>query len=363
MRRGPKRYLLGHLAAKGDCLYATTIARQIKHEDPDSHLTWAIGSSHRAVIDNNPDVDEVWEVPLAGHQDVPTAWAHFTKEARARGARGEFDEMFFTQLFPANFGRYDGTVRASILRGYPGPITVPVTPVVRLTERELENASAFATRHRLAERRHVVLFESAALSGQSFLTPEFALEAARLLVRDVPGTCVILSSAKRFDSGSADILDGSTLAFRENAALTHSCSMLVGCSSGITWLATSEAARQIPMVQLLSKRTCMYGAVVHDLEYWRLPSDHVIEMRDCSLRHAANCLAAVLTGGVAEARRAFHEPLKLDFTHYWSTMLPRLKHGRVPTVARSLANTVGRYGLRWELATGLVRTAARLESK
>ena len=29
----PKRILLGHLSAKGDCVYATAIARQIRSEE------------------------------------------------------------------------------------------------------------------------------------------------------------------------------------------------------------------------------------------------------------------------------------------------------------------------------------------
>ncbi|MEQ1577992.1 MAG: hypothetical protein ABL894_10090, partial [Hyphomicrobium sp.] len=58
------RILLGQLGSNGDCLYATTIARQIKKDFPGCHLTWAISSLCTRVLDNNPDVDEVWEVPV-----------------------------------------------------------------------------------------------------------------------------------------------------------------------------------------------------------------------------------------------------------------------------------------------------------
>src|SRR5512138_3038540 len=42
-----RRVLLGQLEANGDCVYATTVARQIKTDNPDCHLTWAIGSRCR----------------------------------------------------------------------------------------------------------------------------------------------------------------------------------------------------------------------------------------------------------------------------------------------------------------------------
>ncbi len=81
-----RRILLGQLANWGDCLLATTVARQIKEDEPTAHLTWAIGSICRPLLWGNPHVDAVWEVPLASTSaaDVIAAWRHFTDEARAR---------------------------------------------------------------------------------------------------------------------------------------------------------------------------------------------------------------------------------------------------------------------------------------
>ncbi len=59
-----KKILLGQLGRRGDCLYATAVARQIKEDFPVCHLTWAISSMCRPVIDNNPYVDKIWELPL-----------------------------------------------------------------------------------------------------------------------------------------------------------------------------------------------------------------------------------------------------------------------------------------------------------
>lgn len=52
-----KRILLGQLGSYGDCLYATTVARQIKQDFPGSTLTWAVGSMYADVLDQNPHDD------------------------------------------------------------------------------------------------------------------------------------------------------------------------------------------------------------------------------------------------------------------------------------------------------------------
>ena len=46
----PKNILLVQLFSNGDCLYATTIARQIKQDYPGCKLTWAIASFCKDII-------------------------------------------------------------------------------------------------------------------------------------------------------------------------------------------------------------------------------------------------------------------------------------------------------------------------
>ncbi len=75
------RILLGMLASNGDCLYATAIARQIKVDFPGCHLTWAIGSLSRQVLANNPDIDQVWELPQNSWSEMERDWTLFEIEA------------------------------------------------------------------------------------------------------------------------------------------------------------------------------------------------------------------------------------------------------------------------------------------
>jgi hypothetical protein len=351
------RVLLGQLASNGDCIYATTVARQIKSDDPSCHLTWAIASFCRHIIDHNPHVDAVWEVPVGSRGDVESAWRQFEMDARRRQRSGEFHDVHLTQIHPGNYQNYDGTVRPSIFRGYPRPMTVPVTPVIRLGDDELERAHSFARAHRLAERAPVVLFECNSYSGQSFVTTDWATEVSRGILRELPNGCVIITSSKGFDAEHPSILDGSVLRFRENAELTRYCSLLIGCSSGITWLCTSDAATTIPMIQFLRRSAGMYGAVVHDLEYFGLPSEHIIEMHECTPDHAARCAIDVLKRGVFAARAGYHQPVQLNFDAYQRIMLGKLVHGELRTVVTSLRHTVHRYGLPPSLATSLCRQA------
>ena len=356
----PPRILLGQLGANGDCLFATAIARQIKTDYPGCHLTWAIGSAYRSVLNGNPFVDEVWEIPVANHQELWDKWEQFEKEAFARKKSGDFDEVFLTQIPPNNFKNFDGTVRASIFRGYTKPITESVAPVVRLSPVEIENTRGFVETHHLAEKKYVILFECAPSSAQSFVTPEFAIEVAQKLIRMVPDVCVILSSNLPMPSTNTNIIDGSTLSFRENAELTKYCTLVVGCSSGISWLCTSDWAKPIPMVQLLAKDKSVYASFIHDYEYRKVASDSLIEMTDGSADKVSKCLATIFEDGFNNARLIFNERIPLRFNFYISALYCYLViRGKHRDALISLKYTIGRYGLHPHLLLCILRMLGR----
>jgi len=309
----------------------------------------------RSIIDGNPDVDEVWEIPVRNHDEMLTAWGSFVERLRERQARHEYDHVFLTQIFPDNFGNYDGTVRASIFRGYPGPITVPVTPVIRLGAEEVAATARFVAEHRLKSYDRVILFECGAGSGQSFVDLAFAEHTAREIVVTIPGTAVVISSNIPFRSDDPRIIDGSSVPFRCNAELAKSCSLLIGCSSGISWLTTSDWAARLPMVQLLKRETSVYASFVHDHGRFGLPTDEIIEMTDCRPHHVADCVACIAEHGFAVARVRFHEQLELDFDFYMGVMTHVLRRSGIGTVMRSFGTTLRRYGPRRRLLAGAAR--------
>ena len=342
----PRRILLGHLASFGDCLLATPIARQIKNDYPGCTLTWAIGALYRGAIEENPFVDRIWQIPLEKRNEMDQIWMNFEVEARKRLISGEFDQMFLTQVNPNNYQNFDGTVRASILRGYPRPLTVPITPVLRLREEEVTKVGRFAEEHGLSRRKYAVLFECASRSGQSYVTPEYALQASEHVLSRVGDCAIILSSNEKFAGGRPEIIDGSVLSLRENAELTKYCTLLVGCSSGVSWVCTSDWAKPLPIIQVLKRSTSVFASMVHDAEYFGLPTGHIIEMTDCSAERLGDCIEAALTEPFMSVRSRFHEQIPVELNLYLETFMRAvLRRGQILKVLKSLLLVRKRYGM------------------
>ena len=353
-----RRILLGQLVANGDCLFATAVARQIKQDEPDCHLTWAISAACRSVLNGNPHVDAVWEIPAFATAEGGQHWDRFEREARARQADGEFDSVYFTQFAPAHLERWDGTIRSSILAGYGRPITVPLAPVVRLSAEEIENVQRFAAQHRLprrppsadgVERPPVILVECAPKSGQSFVTPDYALEVARALTARFPELRVILSSNIPIREPGERILDGSTLSFRENAEITHYCTIFIGCSSGISWLCTSDWARKLPMIQLLSRDAVWRNSLIEDHTRHGLATDAIIELFDCPATCLQACVEQVLTTGWP-TRQEYPAPVLDPFHTYRRIQRDLLYRGSF----RQAAHLFRRYARRLAVSPGML---------
>ncbi|MBI3258793.1 MAG: hypothetical protein HYZ54_04865, partial [Ignavibacteriae bacterium] len=43
----------------GDILNCTPIAKQLKLNEPDCHITWYTASKYRFIVENNPFIDEI----------------------------------------------------------------------------------------------------------------------------------------------------------------------------------------------------------------------------------------------------------------------------------------------------------------
>lgn len=307
-----KRILLLHLVSLGDCLYITALARQIKHDYPGCHLTWAISSRCSQIVQNNPFVDEIWEVHSNSMSDVETSWAETKKRALEKKETGLYDCIISTQISPDNFFNYDGTIRSSTFRGYPNPITVPVDPIIYLTEKEIENVKIFVNKYEINKYKHVILFECTPSSDQSPLNKDFALTLSKKIVENYEDTLIIITSHQKINSEHLRIIDASSLTFRENAELSKYCNLLIGCSSGITWLLTSTWAKKIPTIQILKKGALLYefASVSYDLKYWGKQTDHIIEITKFDEDYIFDCVNTGFTEGFETARERYNEVLK-----------------------------------------------------
>ncbi|MBF0168526.1 MAG: hypothetical protein HQL45_12945 [Alphaproteobacteria bacterium] len=340
-----KRFLIGQLCMNGDCLYATILARQIKHDNPGSHLTWAISSACRSMIDNNPDVDAVWEIPAYKRYEQEATWYLFESVALRRLLVGEFDRIYLPQLWPNNMHNFDGTIRPSMLRVYGAPITVPIQCVLNLRQEEIARVESFVREKELHSYRHRVLFESNSMSGQSFVDPSMAEFIAEMLVMQDPDCCVLMSSNESVKSSSKGIIDTSSLSIREIGALAHHVTLLVGSASGLTVVTQSTAGKRLPMIQLLAGDKSVFASFVHDHRYWGLPEHDMIELVDTPPSIVTRCIRSSMNDGIVAAKQQHHMEIDLRFDYYLSNMRENLlAKNRYVDAMHSLKITAARYG-------------------
>jgi hypothetical protein len=311
------KILLIHLGAYGDCVIATTIARQIKVDYPDSYLTWAIAERFASAVENNPYVDDIWKVDIKkGEPFLSLAWRNqFQKAINSRFPKGSLDIIFDTMIHPNNRSHYDGTIRSATFNNYLKPITVPIDPVMRLYDAEIERVRIFAERHELSKYKHVILFECTPGSDQSVLNLEIGLKMAQQIVDSKPDAIIIISTYLPVPSIHPRIIAANMLSFRENLALSHYCTFLIGGSSGLSWLLTSASAKKLETVQFLTRQlSAGFASMVYDFTYFGLSSAHILESQEKDPSAMAIIVLAALSD-FADARATYHEELR---PYFWN---------------------------------------------
>ncbi len=311
-----KRFLIVQLGAFGDCLYATTIAKQIKTDYKDSHITWAIVSAYKSILYLNPYVDVIWELSVS-YKDISFAWLTFEKELKQSHKNKEFDEIILSQIAPKNWIRFKGTIRNSILQSYKRSYNIDCSPVVRLSTFEVEKVKDFAERHKLLTYKHIILFECSPSSDQSKMSLDKALFISKKICVNHKDVCFIISSNNKFSVNNEQIIDGSELTFRENAELTKYCTFLIGCSSGITWLSTSDWAKKLPMLQILNAETFMYIGIDFDLKINKIEHSNVIEIEYKDFNKIELIIDEVIKGNFFEAKKKFHVDFRPTKQHLY----------------------------------------------
>lgn len=305
-----KRFLIVQLGSYGDCLIATTIARQIKEDDPGCILDWLIGDKYKDILRGNPYVDHpIILYSVKSRLDVKKQWFHVLDTVHQ--VQTEYDGIYFTQAYPGNPQNFRGSLRASMFRAYPNPITIPLAPVLQLVEPEPEHVMLFTEINRVMNYPHRILIECSPESNQSFVTPERMMVVAKEIASRFPDACLILSGTKPFESDMPNILDASSLTFRENAELTKYCTLFIGTGSGITQIVQSDWAKPLPMIQFLKQGTV--ASVISNNEYFHLPTDQIIEIAECSNKHIVDCVTMVLLNGFEMARKTYCERIIPDF--------------------------------------------------
>lgn len=308
-----KKYFIFQFAQFGDCLYATIIAKQIKHDDPNSHITWGISTKHKSILLGNPHVDEVMDLGIDPATMTQEDLDAMHVKIKTIASSNEFDEFIHLQIHDKNLAEFCTTLRQTVFKVCGRAITVDVRPVVNLTPQEIANVKRFTEANHLSSFKHVILFECAPTASQSKVNVEFAFEVARKLTAKEREICFILTSPNRLSSSGDQIIDASSLSFRENLELINNCTLLIGSSSGITWLATAESARKIPMIQLLSKHAPIFAGVNFDFHIQQLDNRHIIEFTDFTVDDVIECIKSVFQNGVESAKLEWNQDYRPSY--------------------------------------------------
>lgn len=350
-----ERILIGQLGTLGDCLLASPLARQIKTDYPSSHVTWAVSMTCRQVIDGNPYVDSVWDFCRGARETKSDMWYRFKREASTRHMKGLFDLVLFSQIHPDNYQNFDGTVRSSILRSYGRPITVPIAPIVRLRDEEVNRVTSFVQKNKIDKAGRVVFIETTCTSGQSYITPELSLQIAQCLIANHPECVAVLSGIEAVESDHPRIVDASPLSFKENAELLKFCDLLVGGSSGLSWLATSDwIPNDIDTIQLLCRDTSVFASMVHDHVHHNLNTKHIIELTESPLTELLRCISAALEDGVAATQDRYQKTIRPNFSHYGKIIGGVAGAGNLRKALQSGRISIDRYGFDFRLLSVLL---------
>jgi hypothetical protein len=350
-----KKILLVQLYSNGDCLYVTAIAKQIKKDFPDCILTWAIADYCKSILEHNTYVDNVWAVSGLRKKDIK-AFRKFKKEVNTQKRNGVWDEVYFIQTIDSNQAYYDGYIRSSLFNAYPRPIDVDITPELKLSEVEKKNAEYFVDTNLIKRFQHRILFEFAPQSGQSNITLDFAIAIAENIVKN-SDSCVIMSSAHKIVHANSSIIDGSTLNLRETAALTHHCTLLLGTSSGITWISTSSGAKLLPMIQLIHHNTYGSNFVSRDFEKFNISRTNLIEIHDNKMDNISDCVLFALNN-FKDAKNKYNQIPEFNFKTTRKITYNLLCYFQFKAIIKHIKINTAEYGIKWsflrEVAIGFV---------
>lgn len=305
------KILLVQLGSNGDCLFVTTIAKQIKEIDyPGCKLTWMIGSNCSHIIENNHFIDEKIIIPIKDINDLWFKRNNINDLIQKETVNLNFDKIFITDFTKENAKLRFGTTRSTLFRCYNHRITISPDPQIFLNNEEIENVKIFCDKNLIIKGENNILFECSPQSGQSNISFEKAIKIAELVISEKKNVKIILSSNIKFTHPTKNIIDASVLSIRENAELVNFCNLMVGCSSGLTWLATSNWANKIPMIQLLSpfiKNGVIPASVKTDFEYLGLPLNDIIELYDPEDDLISECILCVYQTSFNFTRKKFDE--------------------------------------------------------
>ena len=299
----------------GDILYATPIAKQIKQYDfPGCHLTWIVAEQCIDILKGNEYIDKLDVVSLNRINEIYEGkWATIEMLYKSKLNRGEYDKLFILQPFDRNYLKYKSCIRRMILDSYPYSINVPLKPLLRLSTQEKLNVHAFIKGNEIENYQNRILYEFAPSSGQANISTEEVLNIAAQIVKMNSSTCVILSSNQDLEIVDEHVFSAKSLTFKENSELINYCTLLLGCSSGISWLSTSDYCKAIPTIQFLNYKVPWFNSLKFDFKINNISIENVIELYNFDKEIIVRAVDCFLKYGLARAKSEFDQELRKEY--------------------------------------------------
>jgi hypothetical protein len=315
MADGKMRIAILLLNNFGDIIYATPIAKQIKEIDfPECHLIWIVSKQCADILKGNPNIDQLEIVDLISLNEIYLGkWQEIEYYYTQKVESGEYDKLFVLQPYEKNFLRYKDSIRKMILDAYPHQLKFPINPLVYLSEQEKNNVNYFIEQNNIYKYKHRVLFEFAPSSGQSNLTFTDAIKIAEEIVIRNESTCIIMTSRNQLLISNKNIFNAQGLSFKENAELINQCTLLLGCSSGISWLSTSLYCKTIPVIQFLDSKSEWFNSLKADFLIHKINDDNLLELYVFDIPLIVETVSCFLDYGIKRAKFQFDQKLEKRF--------------------------------------------------
>ncbi|MFN8362071.1 MAG: glycosyltransferase [Candidatus Kapaibacterium sp.] len=227
----------------GDILNCTPIAKQLKINEPDCHITWFTAAKYRFILENNPYIDEIRTLDgdvLALDADIPRLKA----------------ERAWTRFFtPAPYMNYDALPGGSLLDLIKTAAnlewSIEFIPSFSLSEAEKKTARAY---WKALPPGKKILVETEFYSEQSHWKDDYAFEMAEIL-REINPVYVFTAKNKPpfFDEFHEKYPRSIWCAepFRLNAEFFNLADAFIGVSSGISCVTFSDYCRRdVPRIEV-----------------------------------------------------------------------------------------------------------------
>jgi hypothetical protein len=282
------KILIVLLFSNGDCLLSEPILSNIKKRYPNAHITWNVASFSKNFLLNNPNIDSLIEVNEVAKYDI-VSYRKYKLKIELQVKNKLWDKVYFLQLTDTNQANYDGCIRSMLYNSYGEKVETSVVPKIYLTKAEVEKALAFFNKYNLNLFEKIILFEFAPQSGQLVMSAMDAIEIAYKITSQDENVAIVMSSSSKLDVNNKNVIDGSELGIRETGAFMKHCHLLLGCSSGLSWMATSNIGNNIPLIQIINPQALWVNPMSRDFERFRI-NQPIIELYEFNKNLIVDCV-------------------------------------------------------------------------